>query len=109
MKTIFLSFLLLAGCHSTASAPQGEPAGAAMQLVPLKYAAAPEVASALNDRLAAWGHSVVPAAVGSAGDSQPSGPRVLVDSRTNSVLIVAPAEDMPALLDLVARLDVQAD
>ena len=68
------------------------------QVVPLKYASAEALANTLN-RFAD--------AVAGAGGSGP-GVAIVPDPRTNSLLIQAPPEKLPAVLDLVRKLDVKA-
>jgi type II secretory pathway component GspD/PulD (secretin) len=96
-------FALLAACASDSKSRP--PAGAAapatavpsntMEVVPLKYAPAEELAATLNKLLG-------PSAAGL--PAQPAA-RVVADPRTNSVIVQASAEDMPRVLELIHRLD----
>jgi len=64
------------------------------ELIPLQYAAAPDLAETLTDL-------VSDASEGGADSSV----KVLSDDRTNSLLVMAPPEHMQELRDLIALLD----
>jgi len=92
------TILLLASCAASPetkapsesrSASSHAPEGASFEVVPLRYAAAQELANVLTrslDGIAA---------------------RVVADPRTNSVIVQAAPEDMTKILELIARLDVE--
>ncbi|HED65505.1 MAG TPA: hypothetical protein ENJ09_08105 [Planctomycetes bacterium] len=86
------------------------------EVIPLEYAAAEDVADLLEELLdqlnraggasrRARGDS--PQGVAGQITSQDVTTTVLVDSRTNSLLVMAMPEEMPRVKDLVARLDVE--
>lgn len=93
LRASLFTVLLLASCASSPAAPAAEPAppSAAVQVVPLRYAAAHELANVLSQLL------MEPGITG----------RVVADARTNSVVVEAPAEDLPRILELIAQLDVE--
>lgn len=82
------------------------------EVVPLEYAAADELAETLEELLEASRR-----ATGAARQTQAQGPtaaiqqgtvetKIMVQPRTNSLLIMAMPDDMPGILELIARLDV---
>jgi type II secretory pathway component GspD/PulD (secretin) len=107
MKAILLPLLLLAACQSARPAPA--PARAeSVEVVPLKYAPAQELAETLNRVLGVGPHASAAAATASTGPAAGSGACVVADPRTNSLLIRATPDEMARLLALVHKLDVQA-
>ncbi|MEW6074599.1 MAG: secretin N-terminal domain-containing protein [Planctomycetota bacterium] len=97
-KSLPLLLLLLVGC---AAEPRTEPADEgvaaaveAFEVVPLQHTAAAEIAATLERAFAER-----PAAAGPR-------PQVLVDSRTNSLLVQAAPEKLPAIRARIAALDV---
>jgi general secretion pathway protein D len=92
-----------------------EEEGPLFDTIPLEFAAAEEVADLLDQLLEARSsgtRGVRPQqqqAEGVAGRLRPGSdlePEVLVDDRTNSLIVMALREDMPNIKELVARLDV---
>ena len=82
-------------------------------LIPLEFAAAEDVADLLEQLLEAQQEQVrnrprqaVEGQVSSLGAGQSMESKILVDARTNSLLVMALPEEMPRIKDLVARLDV---
>jgi len=82
-------------------------------LIPLEFAAAEDVADLLEQLLEAQQEQVrnrprqaVEGAVSSLNPGQGMESKILVDARTNSLLVMALPEEMPRIKDLVARLDV---
>jgi type II secretory pathway component GspD/PulD (secretin) len=81
--------------HSTPDIA-GQSARTDFQMVPLKFASAEETAKVLNDffvRKSAADHQGEPSI------------HIVADPRTNSLLVQAPAEQLPQVLELVAKLD----
>ena len=83
------------------------------EVIPLEFAAAEDVADMLEQllesaRRLATANQQAQAASGVTGTLQRSGgeTRILVDARTNSLLVMALPEDMQGIKELVARLDV---
>ena len=80
----------------------------ATRIVPLRVADAKDVAILIQN-LKGQGSSATGArAARPAMPAQPSSFRIVVDDRTNSLIIEAYEEEMEALLDLIGRLDVRA-
>lgn len=84
-------------------------------LIPLEFAAAEDVADLLEQLLEAQQDQINRRPRPQAGGEQGvSGllpgtqleSKILVDGRTNSLLVMAPPDEMPRIKDLVARLDV---
>ena len=86
-----LNVLRVGGPRGPASARAEPPE---LELIPLRYAAAPELADALSDLVSA----------GAQGARDPA-VKVLSDERTNSLLVMAPPDHMPRLRALIALLD----
>ncbi|MEW6072349.1 MAG: secretin N-terminal domain-containing protein [Planctomycetota bacterium] len=92
------------------------PVQAVFDVVPLEYAAAADVADLITQLIEAQ-QSAVPSQSRPRGEGQPQPPvalgagelepQVLVDARTNSLLLMALPDEMPRIKDLVARLDVE--
>jgi type II secretory pathway component GspD/PulD (secretin) len=81
--------------HSTPDNP-AQNARTDFQMVPLKFASAEETAKVLNDffvKKSAANHQGEPSI------------RIVADPRTNSLLVQAPVEQLPQVLELVAKLD----
>ncbi len=84
------------------------------EMIPLEFASAEEVANTLTDLLEASRRASqtrgaqVAQAQGATGQLQAgqSESKIMVDERTNSLLVMALPEDMPRIKELVARLDV---
>jgi len=70
-----------------------EPIEPEFELIPLEYASADEIASTIEELLDASRRGQTEA-------------KIMVDPRTNSLLVMAMPEDMPNIKELVARLDV---
>lgn len=91
--------IFLASCASdSAGRSQPQPAvpasseePMAMEIVPLQYAAAQELAGSLSNLLY------------EGGPIPPT--RIVADPRTNSLIVRAPREELPRILDLIRRLD----
>jgi type II secretory pathway component GspD/PulD (secretin) len=81
--------------HSTPDIA-GQEVRTDFQMVPLKFASAEETAKVLNDFFAKQAGSA------HAGESSV---HIVADPRTNSLLVQAPVEALPHVLDLVAKLD----
>lgn len=104
MKSLVLLACVLASCVSEprsreSAAPVDATAGSVLefQMVPLEYASAQELAPNLNQLVRADART------------RASGAQVLVDARTNSLLVQAPREEMPRLLEVIRRLDVRVE
>ncbi len=102
MKTwIPVLALVTVACRSTDSsssradaAQQATPdVSTAVEVVPLKFAVADQLASELR--------SVID------GQKSRRSMRVVADARTNSIIVSGPREDIAQLLELVAKLDVK--
>jgi general secretion pathway protein D len=84
------------------------------EVIPLEFASAEEVADTLTDLLEASRRAAqtrgvqVAQAQGATGQLQTgqTESKIMVDARTNSLLVMAMPDDMPRIKDLVARLDV---
>lgn len=108
-KTLFVLVLGLASCDSLLRSPRpseptdhstpdiaGQSPRTDFQMVALKFASAEETARVLNDffvKKSAANHQPEPSI------------RIVADPRTNSLLVQAPVEQLPQVLDLVAKLD----
>jgi len=102
MKKSFLVLALAAaGCHapqtSKASADvaieKDAEARATIEVVPLKYASADQIAMELRSVLE--------------GLKSRRSMRVVADSRTNSIIVTGPREDLAQVLALIEKLDVK--
>lgn len=82
------------------------------EVIPLEYAAADEIADTLEELLEASRRATntggTPQAQGATGRLQQgtTETKIMVQPRTNSLLVMAMPDDMPRLKELVARLDV---
>ena len=83
------------------------------EMLPLEFASAEELADTIEElleasRRAAQTRQQAQAAQGVTGaiPGQQSETKILVDPRTNSLLVMAMPDDMPRIKELVARLDV---
>jgi len=84
------------------------------EMIPLEFASAEEVADTLTDLLEASRRAAqtrgaqVAQAQGATGQLQTgqTESKIMVDARTNSLLVMAMPDDMPRIKELVARLDV---
>ncbi len=84
------------------------------EMIPLEFASAEEVADTLTDLLEASRRATqargaqVAQAQGATGALQTgqTESKIMVDARTNSLLVMAMPDDMPRIKELVARLDV---
>ncbi len=84
------------------------------EMIPLEFASAEEVADTLTDLLEASRRATqargaqVAQAQGATGALQTgqTESKIIVDARTNSLLVMAMPDDMPRIKELVARLDV---
>lgn len=84
------------------------------EVVPLEYASAQEIASTIEElldaslRAAQSIQRAQPQVQGATAPIQQQGSetKILVDSRTNSLLVMAMADQMPRIKELIARLDV---
>jgi type II secretory pathway component GspD/PulD (secretin) len=92
MRTLPILLLVLASCTSPASkaTPEAPKHAETVQVIPLQYSNAAELANTLN---ALFGRNPEV--------------RVLADARTNSLLVAAGAADVAKIEDLVRRLDVE--
>jgi type II secretory pathway component GspD/PulD (secretin) len=97
-KSLLLVLVALVGCRSKPDvAPQtaanARATAGLVEVVPLKYAAAPELAQTLNGLVGAESTSM----------------SIVADARTNSLVVEsADTAELQRLLDLIARLDVDA-
>ncbi len=88
-----------------------EKTGATLRIFPLKNASATEVAKTLESL---YQDTAVPAApgvrgrAGRPGKARGAAPRFLPDLRTNTLLVLAPADLMGDIADLLAKLDIPA-
>jgi len=84
------------------------------EMIPLEFASAEEVSDTLTDLLEASRRATqargaqVAQAQGATGalQSGQTESKIMVDARTNSLLVMAMPDDMPRIKELVARLDV---
>jgi general secretion pathway protein D len=83
-------------------------------VVPLEFAAAEELADTITEllessRRAAQARTQQQAAQGVTGQLQQgqTESKIMVDARTNSLLVMAMPEDMPRIKDLIAKLDTE--
>ena len=93
-----------------------DPPAAVFDVRPMEYAAAEDVADLIDQLIEAGRTRAASAPRGRNPDGQPAvpqgigtgdlEPQVLVDTRTNSLLIMALPDEMPRIKELVARLDV---
>jgi len=90
-----------------------DPVVPQFEVIPLEYAAAEEIASTIEElmeasRRAAQGRAAANPAQGATGAIQrgQTEAKIMVDPRTNKLLVMAMPEDMPGIKELVARLDV---
>jgi general secretion pathway protein D len=84
------------------------------EVVPLEFAAAEELADTITEllessRRAAQARTQQQAAQGVTGQLQQgqTESKIMVDARTNSLLVMAMPEDMPRIKDLIAKLDTE--
>ena len=98
--------VLLSACASDSrkhapESPNAQQAAAesvSVEVVPLQYATAQELAATLSQLL--WNGAPAPSLLAGSAEA-----RVVADSRTNSVIVRASAKDMPRILDLIRQLD----
>lgn len=85
-------------------------------VLPMEFAAAEDVAEVIEELLEARNKAfernrapqqVTPEGVTGGSTRNTGTSKILVDKRTNSLLVMAMPDDMPRIKDLVARLDVQ--
>ncbi|MFT5150756.1 MAG: general secretion pathway protein D [Planctomycetota bacterium] len=83
------------------------------EVIPLEYASADEIASTIEElleasRRAVQGGRTAQPQQGATGQLQPgqTEAKIMVDPRTNSLLVMAMPLDMPGIKELIARLDV---
>jgi general secretion pathway protein D len=96
------------------TASKVEPVVPQFEVIPLEYAAADEIASTIEELLEASRRAAQSNARGQQPAQGVSGQlqrgqteaKILVNPRTNSLLVMAMPEDMPSIKDLIARLDV---
>jgi general secretion pathway protein D len=93
-KHLLLALVPLAGCCTQPAAPP-ETAGV-VRVVPLKYAVANELAHTIQPLLDAGREDVRSRA------------SAVADARTNSLVVQADAAEMDRIVELIARLDVDA-
>ncbi|MDP6384583.1 MAG: secretin N-terminal domain-containing protein, partial [Planctomycetota bacterium] len=95
-------------------ASEVEPVVPQFEVIPLEYAAADEIASTIEELLEASrraaqsnarGQQPAQGATGQLQRGQTEA-KIMVNPRTNSLLVMAMPEDMPSIKDLIARLDV---
>ena len=96
------------------NASKVEPVVPQFEVIPLEYAAADEIASTIEELLEASrraaqsnarGQQPAQGATGQLQRGQTEA-KIMVNPRTNSLLVMAMPEDMPSIKDLIARLDV---
>lgn len=107
MKTALLSsaLALLAACSSTSHARQdqattipavaGSDNSTVYKVIPLRYASADQLASALRNALVTQPNS--------------RSPQVVSDPRTNSVIVTCMPSELDSIERLIADLDVQVE
>ena len=89
-----------------------DPIAPVFDIVPMEFASADDIASLMEELLEARQAAQTAAAAGDprTPNQQPrtQGPetKVLVQARTNSLLIVAMPDEMPSIKEMIARLDV---
>jgi general secretion pathway protein D len=96
------------------NASKVEPVVPQFEVIPLEYAAADEIASTIEELLEASRRAAqsnargAQPAQGATGQLQrgQTEAKIMVNPRTNSLLVMAMPEDMPSIKDLIARLDV---
>ncbi|MDG1984639.1 MAG: secretin N-terminal domain-containing protein [Planctomycetota bacterium] len=92
------------------TASKTEPTPAEFDVIKLEYASAEDIAATVEELLEAanQARSAGPQAQGPQGaiNRNQSEAKILTESRTNSLLVMALPEDMPRIKELVARLDV---
>jgi general secretion pathway protein D len=96
------------------NASKVEPIVPQFEVIPLEYAAADEIASTIEELLEASRRAATSNARGQQPAQGATGQlqrgqteaKILVNPRTNSLLVMAMPEDMPSIKDLIARLDV---
>jgi general secretion pathway protein D len=85
-------------------------------VLPMEFAAAEDVAEVIEELLEARNKAfernrapqqVTPEGVTGGSTRNTGTSKILIDKRTNSLLVMAMPDDMPRIKDLVARLDVQ--
>jgi general secretion pathway protein D len=84
------------------------------EVIPLEFASAEEISETISDLLEASRRALQARGTAAAGQgvtsplqSQSSEAKIMVDPRTNSLLVMAMPDDMPRIRELVARLDVE--
>ncbi|MBL8857386.1 MAG: hypothetical protein JNL28_02620 [Planctomycetes bacterium] len=85
------------------------------EVLPLEFASAEEISEVIADLLDASKRATQARTAQQASNTGVTAPlatgqaesKILVDSRTNSLLVMAMPEDMPRIKELVARLDVE--
>lgn len=85
------------------------------EVLPLEFASAEEISDTLTDLLdaskrasqARAGQQAAAQGVTTGLQTNQADSKILVDSRTNSLLVMAMREEMPRIKELVARLDVE--
>jgi general secretion pathway protein D len=95
-------------------ASEVEPVVPQFEVIPLEYAAADEIASTIEELLEASRRAATSNARGQQPAQGATGQlqrgqteaKIMVNPRTNSLLVMAMPEDMPSIKDLIARLDV---
>ncbi|HIK59810.1 MAG TPA: hypothetical protein EYF98_03875 [Planctomycetes bacterium] len=96
------------------NASKVDPIVPQFEVIPLEYAAADEIASTIEELLEASrraaqsnarGQQPAQGATGQLQRGQTEA-KIMVNPRTNSLLVMAMPEDMPSIKDLIARLDV---
>jgi type II secretory pathway component GspD/PulD (secretin) len=105
---LLLSLLLTASCHSMgADHREREDSPEVFQVVPLKYAAAPELAEIVNDLEGTCPLHPGPPKAYRHDSKAHRGPFCAADPRTNSLIVRGAQEDLPQVLELITRLDTQ--
>jgi general secretion pathway protein D len=81
-------------------------------IVPMEFASADDIATLMDELLQARNSAITAASTDIRSPNQPATPsrppetKVLVQARTNSLLIVAMPDEMPSIKEMIARLDV---
>lgn len=91
-----------------------DPIVPVFEVIPLEFASADEIADTIEELLEAGRRAATGANRAREGAAGPTGQlqqgttetRIMVDPRTNSLLVMAMPDDMPRIKELVARLDV---
>ena len=89
-----------------------DPVSPVFDIIPMEFASADDIAALMEELLEARNAAITAAVTDGrtpnqpATTSRPPETKVLVQARTNSLLIVAMPDEMPSIKEMIARLDV---